>query len=94
MPRLYPEVRPGADYGRSLDVLRFAKNRDSEIVTKSGIMVGMGESRDEVVAVMRDLRSVQCDMLTVGQYLSPSREYHPVFEFVRPEVFEEYARVG
>lgn len=94
VPRLYPDVRPGAGYGRSLDVLRFAKNRDSEILTKSGIMVGMGESRAEVVTVMKDLQSVHCDILTIGQYLSPSREHYPVVEFVPPEVFEEYARVG
>ena len=94
VPRLYRDVRPGADYGRSLDVLGFAKNRNPEILTKSGIMVGMGESRDEVVAVMSDLQSVRCDMLTIGQYLSPSRQHHPVVEFVPPEVFEEYARVG
>ena len=94
VPRLYPDVRPGADYGRSLDVLSFAKNRDSEVLTKSGIMVGMGESWDEVVAVMNDLRSVRCDILTIGQYLSPSRKHHPVVEFIPPDVFEEYARVG
>jgi lipoic acid synthetase len=94
VPRLYPDVRPGADYGRSLDVLRLAKNRDSEILTKSGIMVGMGETRDEVAAVMNDLQSVHCDILTIGQYLSPSRKHYPVVEFVTPEVFEKYARVG
>ena len=94
VPRLYRDVRPGADYGRSLDVLSSAKDRDSQILTKSGIMVGMGESRDEVVGVMNDLQSVQCDIVTIGQYLSPSREHYPVVEFVPPEVFEEYAGVG
>ncbi len=94
VPRLYRDVRPGADYGRSLDVLGSAKKRNPEILTKSGIMVGMGESWDEVVAVMMDLQSVHCDILTVGQYLSPSRKHRPVAEFVPPLVFEEYARVG
>lgn len=94
VPRLYPEVRAGADYCRSLDVLRLAKNRNSAILTKSSIMVGMGETRNEVVGVMNDLLSVGCDILTIGQYLSPSREHYPVVEFVLPEVFEEYARIG
>jgi lipoic acid synthetase len=94
VPRLYDEVRPRADYVRSLGVLEAAKERNPEITSKSGVMVGMGESRDEVIGVMRDLRSVRCDILTVGQYLSPSKEHYPVAEFIRPEVFEDYGEVG
>jgi len=94
VPRLYGAVRPGAEYARSLAVLRLAKCLNERTVTKSGLMVGLGESRDEVVAVMRDLRSVRCDVLTVGQYLSPSKSHFPVVEYVRPEVFDEYARIG
>jgi lipoic acid synthetase len=92
--RLYDGVRPGADYSRSLSVLEVAKSRDPEVLTKSGIMVGMGESWDEVVGVMKDLRSVRCDIFTIGQYLRPSTAHHPVAEFVPPSVFEEYAAVG
>ncbi|MCK5557114.1 MAG: lipoyl synthase [Candidatus Hydrogenedentes bacterium] len=92
--RLYSSVRPGADYDRSLCVLEVAKSRNPEVMTKSGIMVGMGESWDEVVGVMKDLRSVQCNIFTVGQYLSPSREHYPVVEFVPPAVFADYATVG
>jgi lipoic acid synthetase len=94
VPRLYGSVRPEADYDRSLSVLEIAKSRNPEILTKSGIMVGMGESRDEVVGVMKDLRSVRCDLFTIGQYLSPSKEHYPVVEFVPPSVFERYAAVG
>ncbi len=94
VPRLYGAVRPGAHYGRSLNVLRLAKGLNERTVTKSGLMVGLGERRDEVLAVMRDLRSVRCDVLTIGQYLSPSKDHLPVVEYVRPEVFDEYARIG
>ena len=94
VPRLHGGVRPGADYERSLAVLEVAGRRNSEILTKSGIMVGMGESWDEVVGVMKDLRSVRCDVFTIGQYLSPSKDHYQVAEFVPPSVFEKYATVG
>jgi lipoic acid synthetase len=94
VPRLYGAVRPGADYSRSLTVLRLAKKLNERTVTKSGLMVGLGENRDGVLAVMRDLRSVRCDILTIGQYLSPSKSHFPVVEYVRPEVFDDYARIG
>lgn len=94
VPRLYPGVRPEADYRRSLDVLRMVKELDGGIYTKSGLMVGLGESKDEVIRVMKDLRSVNCNLLTIGQYLSPSRNHLPVEEFILPEVFEEYGRAG
>jgi lipoic acid synthetase len=87
IPRLYPEVRPGADYRRSLGVLARAKRRCSTLPTKSGLMLGLGETLDEVRAVMRDLRVAGCDLLTIGQYLRPSKEHLPVAGFVSPDLF-------
>jgi lipoic acid synthetase len=92
--RLYPRVRPMANYQRSLDVLRIAKEYDSQLLTKSGLMLGLGETREEVIAVMRDLRQVDCDMLTLGQYLSPSSTNYPVVSFVTPQEFAEYIPIG
>ena len=94
VPRLYPEVRPGADYDRSLELLFVVKNLDPEIVTKSGLMLGLGETKTEVIEVMRDLREANCDLLTIGQYLSPSPQHHPVVRFVPPEEFTEYEGIG
>jgi lipoic acid synthetase len=99
VPRLYPEVRPGADYLRSLAVLArvrewAAEQGGPDIPTKSGLMLGLGESADEVLEVMGDLRQVGCDMLTMGQYLRPSPRHLPVKEFVEPEVFAQLAREG
>jgi lipoic acid synthetase len=91
VPRLYAEVRPIAVYDRSLAVLQHVKQRHPVMPTKSGIMVGLGERFDEVVSVMQDLRAVGCDLLTIGQYLRPSRKHLPVTEFVHPEVFDRYA---
>lgn len=90
VPRLYPDVRPQALYKRSLELLERVKSIDSSILTKSGIMVGLGEKQEEVLDVLRDLRSAGCDFLTIGQYLAPSTEHHPVVEYVSPEVFEMY----
>lgn len=87
VPRLY-HIRSGADYGRSLEVLRLCSEVAAGIRTKSGIMLGIGETEGEVLDVLRDLRSVGCDYLSIGQYLAPSRRHHPVREYVRPEVFE------
>ncbi len=98
VPRLYPEVRPLAVYKRSLAVLKNAKEINPEIVTKSGIMVGLGEKEREVKEVINDLVDVNCDILTIGQYLQPSIRHYPVREYVHPDTFkkyEEYAyRVG
>lgn len=94
VPRLYPRVRPEADYQRSLEVLKMVKQLDGSIYTKSGLMVGLGERKDEVVQVMKGLRKVNCDLLTIGQYLSPSRNHLAVEEFILPEVFEEYGKAG
>ncbi len=111
VPRLYPRVRPQADYRRSLEVLRRAKGwaagraaggapggvagtSGRAPLTKSGLMVGLGETPAEVSAVMEDLRQAGCDLLTIGQYLRPSRHHLPVEEYVPPEVFEQYQRRG
>ncbi|MBA7566980.1 Lipoyl synthase [subsurface metagenome] len=90
VPRLYPEVRPGADYSRSVELLSAAKRLSLEIVTKSGLMLGLGETREEVIEVMSDLREAGCDLLTIGQYLQPSPKHHPLVRFVPPEEFAEY----
>ncbi|NLX76877.1 MAG: lipoyl synthase [Clostridiaceae bacterium] len=90
VPGLYREVRPMADYQRSLNVLKNVKEMDSSIYTKSGIMVGLGETGEQVVSVMRDLRGVNCDFLTIGQYLAPSAKHHPVIEYIHPNQFKAY----
>lgn len=90
VPRLYPAVRPEADYARSLAVLERARQLNPEGWTKSGIMVGLGETPEEIETVFRDLRQVSCDMLTVGQYLAPTRTHLPVVEYVHPDQFERY----
>ena len=93
VPRLYPRVRPQADYRRSLDVLGYAARSGGGVV-KSGAMVGLGESGEEVREVMKDLYAVGVRMLTLGQYLRPSAHHLPVVEYVPPEVFAEYRAVG
>jgi lipoic acid synthetase len=90
VPRLYPEVRPMAAYGRSIELLRNVKRMEAGIYTKSGIMLGLGESRDEVLEVFHDLRDADCDFLTVGQYLAPSAQHHPVVDYIHPDTFKEY----
>ncbi|HWQ75364.1 MAG TPA: lipoyl synthase [Syntrophomonas sp.] len=94
VPRLYPEVRPQAVYSRSLEVLGNVKGRGHDILSKSGLMLGLGETRAEVVAVMKDLRAVGCDMLTLGQYLSPSPAHHPIVEYVHPDTFALLERIA
>ena len=94
VPRLYPEVRPKADFERSVELLRRAKKLDSRIITKSGIMVGLGEREEELFRTMEALRSAGCDLLTIGQYLQPSPQHHPVVRYIPPEEFDRYARVG
>ena len=89
VPSLYSEVRPGADYGRSLKLLEHAKSGRSGLRTKSGLMLGLGESLKEVESVLIDLRTVGCDFVTIGQYLRPGRYNLPVCKYVVPEVFEE-----
>ncbi len=94
VPRLYPEVRPEADFERSVRLLRNVKAIDNAIVTKSGIMLGLGESHEEVRQVMADLREAECDILTIGQYLSPSLKHHPIVRYVLEEEFAEYEETG
>ena len=90
VPRLYPAVRPQADYGRSIGLLAASKELDAQILTKSGIMLGLGETKDEVLQVMDDLIGAGCQLLTLGQYLAPSESHHPVVRYVTPEEFEDY----
>jgi lipoyl synthase len=92
VPRLYRQARPGADYAQSLGLLKDFKAAHPRIPTKSGLMVGLGETDDEILTVMRDLRAHEVDMLTVGQYLQPSAHHLPVTRYVEPAVFEDYAR--
>jgi len=94
VPRLYPSVRPQAGYECSLDVLRQVKKLNPQQLTKSGLMLGFGETQEEVLRVMGDLRGVGCDIFTLGQYLAPSAENHPVVRYVPPEEFAEYQELG
>jgi lipoic acid synthetase len=94
VPRLYPSIRPGARYFTSLALLARIKELQPEIFTKSGIMVGLGEAREEVHQVMDDLRAADVDFMTIGQYLAPTPKHAPLDRFVTPEEFEAYARMG
>ncbi len=94
IPSLYEKVRQEADYRTSLHVLEVVKKMDSGIITKSGIMVGLGESKEDVLKVMDDLRNVGCDLLTIGQYLSPSKNHRLVSEFITPKAFAEYKKIA
>jgi lipoic acid synthetase len=92
VPRLYPKIRPGARYAHSLRLLNRAKELDKQVFTKSGVMVGLGETREEILQVMDDLRSASVDFLTIGQYLQPTRKHAAVQRYVHPDEFEGYAR--
>ena len=94
VPRLYDYVRPGSRFERSVAVLREAKSIDPGVVTKSGLMLGLGERSDEVVDVLQRLRDAGVEIITIGQYLQPKREKLDVVEYVRPEVFDEFRRIG
>jgi len=94
VPSLYRSARQGSDYGRSLDVLRIIKKIAPQLKTKSGIMLGMGEEEAEILAVMEDLRAVECDFLSIGQYLAPSKRHYPVKEYVAPGQFSRYKEMG
>jgi len=94
VPRLYPPVRPGSDYQWSLDLLRRYKERCPDVLTKSGLMLGLGETKDEVVAVMQDMRAHHIDMITLGQYLQPSRDHLAVDRFVTPDEFDELGAIA
>jgi lipoic acid synthetase len=92
VPRLYAKVRPQADYRRSLDVLRYAKDVNPALITKSGLMVGLGETKEELYNVMKDLKEAGCEILTVGQYLKPASYCIEVAEFLHPEEFVKFSR--
>ncbi len=94
VPRLYRAARPGADYHHSLELLRRFKQQHPQVPTKSGLMLGLGESNAEIEDVMRDLRAHDVDLLTIGQYLQPSVHHLPVERFVRPEEFAHFAALG
>ncbi len=89
VPRLYKKVRPGSVYRRSLDMLKAGKEMRSEILTKSGLMLGVGETFDEIMTTLKDLRAVNCDIVTIGQYLQPSTKQLPVERYVPPSEFQE-----
>ncbi len=94
VPSLYLPVRPGARYFHSLRILQQVKELNPRMFTKSGIMVGLGEERNEVLQVMDDLRSAEVDFITIGQYLQPSRKHHPVARYVTPDEFENFASIA
>jgi lipoic acid synthetase len=94
VPSLYLPVRPGARYFHSLRLLQQVKELNPRMFTKSGIMVGLGEERNEVLQVMDDLRSAEVDFITIGQYLQPSRKHHPVARYVTPDEFENFAAIA
>ena len=94
VPRLYRQVRKGALYERSLELLRRAKEMHADVPTKTGMMLGLGEEKEEVLATMQDLAAQGTDILTLGQYLQPTREHLPVIRFVHPEEFAEYKVLG
>ena len=94
VPSKYVTVRPGARYFHSLRLLQRAKELDPDVFTKSGVMAGLGEERNEVLQMMDDMRSADVDFLTIGQYLQPTPKHHPVMRFVTPEEFAEYAAIA
>jgi len=94
VPRLYPKIRPQADYKISLNILKNIKIFNPKIYTKSGIMLGLGETEEEIISLMNDLRNANCDILTIGQYLQPSKNQINVVKYIKPEYFEKLKKVG
>ena len=94
VPSLYLKVRPGSRYFASLELLKNAKKFDNNIFTKSGIMLGLGENRDEILQVMDDLRAADVDFLTIGQYLQPSAKHHPLEKYYTPKKFDDYGTIA
>ncbi|MDC1177090.1 lipoyl synthase [Candidatus Pelagibacter sp.] len=94
VPSLYLKVRPGSRYFASLELLKNAKRFDNNIFTKSGIMLGLGENRDEILQVMDDLRAADVDFLTIGQYLQPSAKHHPLVKYYTPKEFDDYGTIA
>lgn len=93
-PRLYREVRPMAVYDRSLELLQRVKEMDDSIMTKSGFMLGLGENEDDVIGILKDLKNINCEIVTIGQYLAPSSKHHPVVEYVHPDIFKKYEKIA
>lgn len=94
VPRLYSEVRPQSVYQRSLKLLADIKNQKVSVLSKSGIMLGLGETEPEIISALKDLRRVNCDFLTIGQYLAPSLKHHPVVAYIHPDIFQKYQTIG
>ncbi|MDI6731389.1 MAG: lipoyl synthase [Candidatus Margulisbacteria bacterium] len=94
VPRLYPQIRPEADYRRSLELLERSKKYRPDIYTKSGFMLGLGEEKEEVISVINDLKMVSCDLVTIGQYLPPSKQHPAVSRYATPEEFKKYQAIG
>ena len=94
VPSLYPKVRPGSDYEQSLDLLKSFKEKHPSVKTKSGLMLGVGETERQVIDVLKDLRSHGVDMLTLGQYLQPSKHHLAVEEYITPEQFQKYKKIA
>ncbi|HIG88611.1 MAG TPA: lipoyl synthase, partial [Candidatus Thioglobus sp.] len=94
VPSLYPQVRPGADYQSSLELLQDFKQQHSQVITKSGLMLGVGETKQQVIDVLSDLRAHNVDMLTLGQYLQPSKHHLAVEEYITPEQFNKYKSIA
>lgn len=94
VPRLFNKIRPQANYERSLKILKETKLIDNKIVTKSGLMLGLGEEKDDVIRVMLDLMKTKCDMLTISQYLQPSSKHYPIVRYVQPSEFENLKKIG
>jgi lipoic acid synthetase len=94
VPRLYKQARPGADYQHSLDLLLNFKKINPQVITKSGVMVGLGESDSEIEEVMHDLKRHQVDMVTIGQYLQPTKGHLPVHRYVHPDQFRRFEEIG
>ena len=94
VPRLFKKVTPQANYKKSLEVLKFVKEMNPGIYTKSGLMVGLGETKEEVIEVMKDLNEIKCDILTIGQYLKPPSSDLEIEEFVHPDLFKEYEKIA
>jgi lipoic acid synthetase len=94
VPSMYLKCRPGSDYQWSLDLLKKYKQRRPDVLTKSGLMLGMGETKEELLQVLRDMRAHDIDMLTLGQYLQPSRNHLPVERFVHPDEFAELQKIA
>jgi lipoic acid synthetase len=92
VPRLYPEVRPQADYQRSLQLIQKVGEMDADMASKSGLMLGLGETHEEVLRVLQDLLTAGCKLLTLGQYLAPSKNHHPIVEYVPPDQFLKWEK--